>query len=303
MNWTPSRFDWNQARAFLVTAEEGSLSAAAKALGLTQPTLSRQVAALETTLGVTLFERVGRSLTLTETGIDMLDQFRAMGEAAGRISLSAAGQSQTVEGLVRLTSTNDVASFHLPAMLKHLREAAQGIEIELVTSNETRDLLRREADIAVRHARPEQPDLIAKLVAETTAHVYASTKFLETYGRPRTLNDLADLNFIGFETAETMLPMFQSLGMPVTRQNFMISTESGTAIRAFMQHGLGIGIMTKDLEPHYPELERVLPELIPALPVPVWLVTHRELFTSRRIRIVFDLLAEEFQKMSTDINP
>ena len=106
MKWQTVSFDWNQARAFLVTVEEGSLTAAARALGLTQPTLGRQVAALEDSLGVTLFDRVGRSLRLTPSGLELLDHVRSMGDAAGRVSLTASGQSQTVEGQVCITASD-----------------------------------------------------------------------------------------------------------------------------------------------------------------------------------------------------
>ena len=106
MEWQSVAFDWNQVRAFLVTAEEGSFSAAARALGLTQPTLGRQVAALEDYLGVTLFERLGRSLSLTQSGLELLDHVRAMGDAASRISLTASGQSQRIEGQVCITATD-----------------------------------------------------------------------------------------------------------------------------------------------------------------------------------------------------
>ena len=138
MNWQSISFDWNQARAFLATAEEGSLSAAARALGQTQPTLGRQVSALEEDLGVTLFERAGRSLSLTQSGLELLDYFRAMGDAAGRISLAASGRSQAIEGHVSITATNVMATYHLPAVLKQLREIAPGIEIDVVASNDHR---------------------------------------------------------------------------------------------------------------------------------------------------------------------
>ncbi len=292
MNWQAVAFDWNRARAFLATAEEGSLSAAARALGQTQPTLSRQVAALEEDLGVTLFERVGRSLALTQSGLELLDHFRAMGDAASRISLAASGQSQDIEGHVRITATNLTATYHLPAVLKRLREIAPGIEVEVVASNEVRDLTRREADIAIRHARPEQPDLIAKLLGETTAHFYASPEFLDRHGRPETPEELSRLDFIGVPDSERHLPTFNRLGLSLTVDNFKVTTESGTAILALVQEGLGATVMPRDIAELTPGLERVLPGL-DAIPIPIWLVTHRELHTSRRIRLVFDLLAEE----------
>ena len=292
MNWAAVSFDWNQARAFLATAEEGSLSAAARALGQTQPTLSRQVAALEQELGVTLFERVGRSLALTKSGIDLLDHFRAMGEAAGRVSLTAAGQAQAVEGHVSITATNWMATYHLPAVLARLREVAPGISVTVVASNDVRDLRRREADIAIRHARPEDPELIAKRIGEVSAHLYAAPAYLEKYGRPKTVADLADAHFVGFEHPERLLPLFESLGVALTPGHFMLTSASGTVILALVERGLGIAPLTADIAALWPGLERVLPDLEVAT-VPTWLVTHRELHTNRRIRLVYDLLADQ----------
>ena len=297
MNWSSATFDWNQARAFLATAEEGSLSAAARVLRQTQPTLSRQVAALEQDLGVTLFERVGRSLSLTPSGLDLLEHFRSMGEAANLISLAASGQSQAIEGRVSITATNVMATYHLPAALQRIREAAPAIEIEIIASNDVRDLTRREADIAIRHVRPEQPNLIAKLIGETSAHLYASKAYLDRYGRPKTASDLSDDTFIGFEDSERMLPFLNNLGLSLTRENFKLASASGTVILALAQQGLGISVFVKETAEMFPELEVVLPELDP-IPVPIWLVTHRELRTSRRIRLVFDLLAETLSQAS-----
>lgn len=292
----PGNFDWNQARAFLATAEEGSLSAAARILSQTQPTLSRQVSALEADLGVTLFERVGKSLALTKAGLELLEHFRAMGDAANRISLTASGQSEAIEGHVSITATPIMATYHLPAMLKRLRTIAPGIDINIVASNEVRDLQRREADIAIRHVRPEQPDLIAKLVGETSANLYASTDYLDTFGRPKTPDDLKDASFIGFEHPERLLPVLNSLGLELTARNFRITTASGTVIFALVQQGLGISFLPKDVVPLIPGVEQVLPDLEP-VPIPIWLVTHRELNTSRRIRVVFDLLADALSSM------
>lgn len=291
MKWTSLSFDWNRARAFLATAEEGSLSAAARALGSTQPTLGRQVAALEAELGVLLFERVGRSLALTQAGLDLLDHVRAMGEAASRVSISASGQSQAIEGQVSITASDATSTYWLPAVVGRLREAAPGIEVKVVASNALQDLTRREADIAIRHVRPDQPDLVAKLVRETTAHFYASTAYLERHGRPASAEDLSGAIFIGIEPVERMIAGFNALGMSLTRENFKLLSDSSVVAWEMMKQGLGIAAMSKEIAALTPGIERVLPELAPA-PVPLWLVTHRELHTSRRIRLVFDLLAE-----------
>ena len=291
MNWEAISFDWNQVRAFLATAEEGSLSAAARSLRLTQPTLSRQVGALEQDLGVTLFERGHRSMELTSAGVELLEHVKAMGEAAIRISLTASGQAQAVEGQVSITATNMFATYHLPPILARVREQAPGLEIEVIASNEVRDLRRREADIAIRHGRPQHTDLIAKLVGGTTAHLYAAKSYLDRIGRPNQPGDLVNFDFIGFEDPELMLPEFNAMGVPLTREHFKLYTASGTVILALVEQGLGVSVVTKDVADRRPNIELVLPSL-PPFEVPVWLVTHRELHTSRKIRLVFDLIAD-----------
>ena len=295
MEWQSVAFDWNQVRAFLVTAEEGSFSAAARALGLTQPTLGRQVAALEDHLGVTLFERLGRSLSLTQSGLELLDHVRAMGDAASRISLTASGQSQRIEGQVCITAT-DLMSMHLlPGALKRLREMEPGIEVEVIASNDVRDLQRREADIAIRHGRPEQSELIAKLVRETSIHLYASTEYLDQYGRPGSPSDLSEAVFIGFDQSDRLPARLNELGLALTKDNFKLISESGAVAWEMVKQGLGIGVMVKEIAERTPGVECVLPDLDP-IPVPIWLATHRELHTSRRIRLVFDLLAESLSR-------
>ena len=291
MNWQAVSFDWNQARAFLVTAEEGSLSAAARALGLTQPTLGRQVSALEEKLGVTLFERVGHSLALTQSGLELLDHVRTMGEAAGRVSLTASGQSQAIEGQVCITASDAMSAYHLPIVLKQLREIAPSIEVEVFASNTVRDLTRREADIAIRHVRPVQPDLIAKLVRETSARLYASAAYLDVHGRPSSPSELSDAAFIGFEHSDRLLAGLNALGLALTKSNFKLITNSGVAGWEMVKQGLGIGVMVEEIAALTPGVECVLPQLDP-IPVPIWLTAHRELHTSPRIRLVFDLLAE-----------
>ena len=290
MNWQTPSFDWNQVRAFLATVEEGTLSAAARTLGLSQPTLGRQVAALEQALGVMLFDRVGRSLVLTPAGLELLDHVRAMGEAAQRISLAATGQSQSVAGLVRISAGDFISARVLPPILKELAERAPAISIEIVSTNTLSDLRRREADIAIRHVRPKEPDLIGKLVSTGSAGFYASPAYARRKTLPRSVEALSQAEFIGFEPVERMLEFLTGLGLPLNRTQFRYVTNNTLAIFEMVRLGMGIGIMSHDMAALNPELEKVLPELEP-IPVETWLTTHRELHTSRRIRIVFDHLA------------
>ena len=284
-------FDWTQARAFLAAAETGSFSAAARQLGLTQPTLGRQVAALEEALGVLLFERTARGIVLTQTGLDLLDDVRAMATAADHLALTASGQSQAIAGHVTISTTDLMALLHLPPAFEALRATAPGIDIEIVTANHVSDLRRREADIAIRHVRPDQPDLIARLVNETQGRFYAATDFLDRHGRPETVADLARMDFVGFDDIDRMVGYMNEIGIPVAAQNFRISSANGIVAWDLVKRGFGVGAMVDETAAITEGVECVLPDLAP-IPVPIWLVTHRELHSSRRIRVVFDTLAE-----------
>lgn len=295
MTLTLRSFDWNHVRAFLATAEEGSLSAAAKVLGLTQPTLSRQVAALEKELGIHLFERIGRSLVLTQAGLELLDHTRNMGEAANRIALTASGQSRSIEGEIRITASDMFSAHVLPPILQRIRQHAPRLQIDVVAANDIRDLMRREADIAIRHIRPEQPELIARLLWDASARFYASTEYLARRGRPRALADLATHDFVSFGDTDEMLKHYLPLGLPITRENFRIGSQSGLVAWEFVRQGFGIAAMADNVAQDDPIIEPILPDMAP-ISFPVWLTTHRELHTSRRIRLVFDLLAEHLPR-------
>ena len=291
MNWQAVNFDWNQARAFLATVEEGSLSAAARALGLTQPTLGRQVAALEGALDVLLFERIGKSLVLTPSGLELIDHVRAMFDAASRMSLTASGQSQAIEGKIRITASDMVSAYWLPDAIKALRAAMPMVDIDIVAANDIRDLQLREADIAIRHVRATEPDLVAKLIGEATAHFYAATRYLDARGRPASLADMADHDFIGVGDTDRAIAFVAPLGVALTRRNFRAGTESGLVAWQMTRQGLGIMMMSDDVAAETDGIERLLPDLDPVR-FPVWLIAHRELYTSRRIRMAYDILAD-----------
>jgi DNA-binding transcriptional LysR family regulator len=291
MHMRMDRLDWNHLRAFLETAQTGSLSAAARKLGLTQPTLSRQVAAIEQRLGVTLFERVGKAMVPTSTGLDLLEHARNMGSAAEELALTATGRSQAVEGLVSISASDAVAAYILPRAIHRIRQAAPRIVVEVVSSNAVSDLRRREADIAIRHVSPEQPDLIAKLIREATANFYASETWVAAHGHPRRADEAAAHDFIGADRSGRYLEYLRNHGLPLTTANFPICSDNSVTTWELVRHGLGIGAMMEDVARLTPGVVRVLDEVAPVR-FPIWLVTHRELRTARRIRLVFDLLAE-----------
>ena len=297
MNWDDIAFDWNQVRAYLAAAEEGSLSAAARALNCTQPTLSRQVTGLEQSLGVTLFERGHRKLQITDAGLELLEHVRTMAEAANRVSLAASGQSNAIEGRVRITATEMLATYYLPPILRKLREQAPGIVVEGVAADDVRDLIRREADIAIRHAQPTQPDLIARRIGWLYGRIYAARRLLDEVGMPDSFEDLADQDFIGIDDTEGLIQGLAEQGLNLRLEQFRIRAASGNCMIQLIREGLGFGFLPMDTLGIFDDLVSVLPHQFNP-EIPVWLVTHRELHTSRRIRVVFDLLAKELQPLT-----
>lgn len=295
MDWRAVKFDWNKARAFLVTAEEGSLSAAARALGMAQPTLGRQVDGLEQELGIVLFERVGRGLSLTPSGLELLAHVRDMGEAAGRVSMTALGQSQALEGTISISASETYAAVLLPPIIAKLRVLEPSIQVEIVVANHASDLRRREADIAIRNFRPTEPDLIAKKIADADAVLYATPDYIKKIGTPSKPADLRRADFVSLDHSGMMIKGLNRLGLDLTAANFPLLTESYLVMWELVRQGAAIGILDAYIGDADPAVRRVLPDLEP-LVFPIWLVSHRELTTSRRIRRVYDFLAAELRR-------
>ena len=291
MDWRSITFDWNRVRAFLVTAEEGSFSAAARSLGLTQPTVGRQVAALESELEVTLFERVGSALQLTESGFELLEHARVMGAAATSLSLRARGQTTQVDGTVRITASQLVSAYLLPPIIAALRTSHPGIRIEIAASNAVQDLRRREADIAIRNGAPEHPDLFAKRLPDAGAGPYASVEYLKPFGGSLTLGEMAEVEVLGFEDQGRMLQGLQAMGLSITQDNFRLVTDDHLVQWQMARQGMGLCLVMDKVGQADPRMRKAIPDF-PGIPVPMWLVTHREVQTSRRVRIVFDALAQ-----------
>ncbi|UPY37777.1 LysR family transcriptional regulator [Sediminicoccus sp. KRV36] len=302
MDWRSLTFDWNHARAFLATAEEGSLSAAARALGMAQPTIGRQVAALEQEMNVVLFERAGRGLILTPSGQELRDHLRAMGEAATRFSLAAAGRSQSIAGSIRITASEVYSAHLLPPIIMRLRALHPGIEVEIVASNSRTDLLRREADIAIRNYTSTQPELIVRKVKDDTGAYYATPAYLRSIGEPRTLGEMARGVFLGFAPREAMATALRPLGLDLTPAHFPIISESHLVQWEYVKRGAGIGVITEAVGDAETLVRRVLPDAAP-IQFPMFLVTHRELHTSKRVRTVFDLLAAELARPADSTLP
>lgn len=292
MNWQAISFDWNHARAFLATVETGSLSAAARALGSTQPTLSRQVSAFEAEMGVTLFERTQRSMRPTAAGRTLAVHVRQMADNAMGLALSAAGQSATLSGTVTIAAADLTAAYHLPAALVAIRKIAPQIRIGLAVSDALSDLKARDADIAIRHVRPSQPDLIARLLGEVPAGIFASADYLSREGHPRDLEHVRTARWAGFGAPDAMGSQLAAYGLSLAPEAIGYWTSDGHAVVEMVRAGLGLSIIPCDIAARHDDLVPVLHDQF-QIRVPIWLVTHRELLTSPRIRLVFDLLAEQ----------
>lgn len=292
------QFDWNRTRAFLAAAKAGSFSGAARALGVAQPTIGRQVAALEEELGVTLFERVGQGLSLTSPGVELFEQAQAMGEAANRIARIAAGQSTALEGIVRVTASEAISAYLLPPIVAELRSTYPGIELELVVSNAVQNLREREADIAVRSFRPQDAELTATRINNGVARLYASPSYLAQFDAPITLETVNRMEIFGFDRTPLMIEGLRSLGLELTPRNFPVVTSNHLVQWELAKRGLGVCVMMEEVGDPEPAVVRVLDE-IPPLPVSMWVTCHRELGTSRRLRVVFDALVDGLRKATS----
>lgn len=284
--------DWTLIRSFLAVAETGSLSAAARRLGQSQPTIGRHVALAEEALGVSLFTRHARGLALTEAGLDLLPPARAMRDAAARLSLAAAGQTQRLEGTVRITASVFVAHFHLPRIVARLREEAPGIEIEINPTDSNENLLFREADIAIRMIRPSELDIVARYLGEIEIGLFAARTYLDRNGRPETVDDLASHALVGLDRSDAILRGMHAHGIEMGRHDFALRCDDQAVGWHLVRAGCGIGFGQVSVAKDDPLLEQVLAGLeLPTLPV--WLAAPEALRRSPRIRFVYDLLARE----------
>lgn len=294
MDWNAVSFDWNRARAFLVTAEEGSLSAAARALGLAQPTLSRQVEALQQELGVVLFERFGRGLELTPAGANLVEHVRTMGNGAMALSIAAQGQSDEISGPVTISASDAYAGLWLPPILQKLRQQEPGLVIRVLAENSASDLMRREADIAIRNFRPKEPELVAKRIADTGAAFYASSAYIKEHGQITSPDDWERANLIVPGNTTAFLAALQGIGLPVDENSVAFECSSYLAMWEMVRQGLGIGALDVRIGDHEDGIMRAAPDTLD-LAFPIWLVAHRDILTNKRLRMVFDFLAQELK--------
>jgi len=288
--------DWTLLQTFVSVTRHGSLSAASRAMQISQPTISRHIAQLEEHIGFRLFERAKSGVTLTAKGAELLEHASEMAKAAAKLQVAGDGSSDTMSGTVRITASQIVATFLLPEILAEFHKEEPTIQIELVASDETGNLLHREADIAVRMFRPTQLDVISKKIAELELGVYAAKTYLERNGEPADIEHLKEHGFIGYDRSTQILDGFQKNGVDVDREFFSFRSDDQVVCWAMVVAGFGIGFNQRVIGDHDTRLKRILRDVkIPA--IPVWLTAHSALKSNQRIRRVYNFLGEAFKTL------
>jgi DNA-binding transcriptional LysR family regulator len=280
---------WELYRSFLAVIREGSLSAAARSLGMTQPSLGRHIRQLESDLDVVLFTRSPQGLIPTDLGDELATHAQAMYATSAALRRAASGSNSEVRGVVRVTCSEVIGAEVLPPMLADLRQSHPGIVIELSLSNRSEDLLRKDADIAVRMVRPVQGALVARHLGAIALGLYAHRRYLKANGIPLVLDDLYQHAIIGYDRETPALRALRDK-LPFGREDFSLRTDSDLAQLAAIRAGYGIGGCQCALAERDKSLVRVLPQAF-APGLDTWLVMHEDLKASRRTRLVFDHLA------------
>jgi DNA-binding transcriptional LysR family regulator len=282
--------NWDELRTFTEVARDGSLSGAARRLGLTQPTVGRHIDALEAALGLTLFTRSPRGLTPTPAALALEPHVEAMAAAAAALARTASGEAAADRGTVRVTASEVVGVEVLPPMLAAFHAEHPGIAIELALTNRTQDLARRDADIAVRMVRPTQSGLLARRIGSSRISLFAHRDYLARFGEPRSLADLAGHCFIGFDRDNSTFRAAGDYARGMTRESFGLRCDNDLAQLAALRAGVGIGGCQDNIARRTPELVAVLPNAF-RYALDVWLVMHEDLKATRRVRLLFDHLA------------
>ncbi|MEE9313200.1 MAG: LysR family transcriptional regulator [Rhizobiaceae bacterium] len=284
-------FDWSHINLFVAVADTGSLSAAARASGVSQPTIGRAIQALEDALEVPLFSRHAKGFELTEQGHELVIHARSMAKAAAGLSLAAAGRSDQLDGTVRITASQVVASYILPPILARLRREEPRIQVEVVATDVVENLLFREADIAIRMVRPVQEDLITRHVGDLEMGVYASHGYLAERPAPESIDDFVLHSIIGYDRSTMIIDQARALGVHLTRESFAYRCDDQVVYWQMVLAGLGIGFSPITVAKNDERVVRILHNL-PVQSLPIWLTSHGALKTNRRVRFVYDFLGK-----------
>lgn len=283
--------DWEWYRSFLAVMEAGSLSAAARAMGTTQPTVGRHIDSLEHALGIRLFTRASDGFTPTDAGRALAPYAQDMAATAAALQRAAGSQGDGVQGSVRISASDVVAVEVLPPILARLRESHPALVIELMLSNQADDLLHRQADIAVRMFRPLQDALIAKRAGDIELGIFGHQRYLATHGVPASLDDLARHTLIGYDRVTAFLRAQQAKFPYFSRDKFALRADSDVAQLAFIRAGYGLGVCQTGVAARDPALQRVLATSF-SLKLDTWIAMHEDLRDSPRCAVTFAALAE-----------
>jgi len=292
---TAFEFDWDLIRSFLAVMDAGSLLGASRLRSAAQPTIGRHIESLEKQLGKVLFERTGRGLKPTDDARLIASHARRMQSEADALGRAIVGSTGTEGGLVRIAASRVVAIHVLPDQILKIQQRLPHIDIAIVASDQTSNLLRRHADIALRHMRPEQSSLIARKLGESPIQPCASIRYLERHGTPNTIQDLLGHHLIGADRERAFLNAFDQVAdahnFPRDSVRFVIRSDDFATRFAAVRAGLGIGFSPSHAIDRCSDVV-ALPVNLPLPVLPLWLVVHREIRTTPRIRQVYDELVK-----------
>ncbi|RUL98312.1 LysR family transcriptional regulator [Rhizobium chutanense] len=286
--------NWDFYRSFLTVLQQGSLSAAARELGLTQPTIGRHVDALELAVGAELFIRSTNGLLPTDAALALKPYAETLAATAAALLRTASGQRERVAGTVRVSASEVIAVEVLPRILGPLLETHPELQIELSASDTIEDLVNREADIAVRMAEPHQDALIVRRIGDIPLGFHAHRRYLERHGIPKTIADLANHRLIGFDRQTAYVRMVMKRYPVPESIKFSYRTDSNLAQLSAIRAGVGIGICQTGLARENPDLVHILPDAF-KIPLGTWVAMHESLKTSPRCRATFDALVRGLQ--------
>jgi len=289
-----NNYDWKLIHSFLTVARNGSLSAAARELGVSQPTLSRDIQALESATQLNLFKRTTQGLQLTEAGEQLVDAAERMDQAADLFARQASGMSVELRGTVRVSANEIVGIYLLPAAITAFREQHPGVQIEIVITNQASSLSKREADIALRMFQPTQPDLVARRLPEMELGFYAHRDYLRKYGEPQNLEDFKQHAIIGFDENMEYIESAAEMGFQLTRDSFALRTDHMLMQINLARAGAGIVGTHVGLAKQWQELVRIL-QWIKLPPLEFWIVCHSDVQYNTRIRSVMLFLIQWFE--------
>lgn len=286
-----TNLDWSLHRSLLAVIEEGSLSGAARRLGLTQPTIARHIDALEAAIGAELFVRSQRGMIPTDLAQSLRPYAETLASTAAALMREASGSEGAVSGTVRVSASEIIGVEYLPPILTRLRRRYPELIVELVVSNALDDLLQRSADVAVRNVEPAQNALVARRLPTAELGLHARADYLEERGTPRTIADLAHHDLIGFDretpAIRAVLQHYPAFG----REAYALRSDSDLAQLAAIRCGFGIGLCQASIARRDSDLVRVLADAV-SLELGVWVVMHEDRRKSARCRAVFDALVE-----------